>query len=42
MGVTKGFAIKKFSGSAKRLGKNRIIVINKDRAIKYPRASLTE
>jgi hypothetical protein len=32
-GVTKGFANKKFSGSVKMFGVNRIIVINRDRAM---------
>lgn len=40
--MTRGFAIKKFSGSVSRLGRNSTIVINRDNVIKYPRASLTE
>lgn len=42
IGVTRGFAIKKFSGSVSKLGRNRTIVMNKHSVIRYPRASLTE
>lgn len=41
-GVTKGFAIKKFSGSVSKFGMNRIMIMNRDSVIEYPRASLTE
>jgi hypothetical protein len=41
-GVTKGFANRKFSGSVKIFGSNKMIVINRDRAKVYPRASFTE
>lgn len=42
IGVTRGLASKKFSGSARRFGLKRIIIINAERAMIYPRASLTE
>lgn len=42
MGVTRGFAIKKFSGSASRLGINKMIVMNAASLIVYPRASFVE
>jgi hypothetical protein len=42
IGVTSGFAIKKFSGSVNRLGRNRIMIINSDRVIEYPSVSLIE
>jgi hypothetical protein len=42
IGVTRGFATMKFSGSANILGINRMIIRNSDRAIEYPRASLIE
>jgi hypothetical protein len=42
IGVTSGFAIKKFSGSAKSDGRNRTMVINPVIVIVYPRASLIE
>jgi len=41
-GVTNGLASRKFSGSVKMFGENRIIIINKVRAIEYPNMSLTE
>lgn len=41
-GVTRGFAIRKFSGSVNRFGRNRTIVMNRVNVIKYPRASFTE
>jgi hypothetical protein len=31
IGVTNGFAIRKFSGSVNRFGINRMIIMNKDR-----------
>jgi hypothetical protein len=34
MGVTRGFAIKKFSGSATRFGVNRTIIKNRVRVIR--------
>jgi len=42
MGVTNGFAIRKFSGSVSRFGINKIMIINSDNLIVYPRASLIE
>jgi len=42
MGVTRGFAIRKFSGSVRRLGVNRMIIMNKDSLIVNPKASLIE
>lgn len=42
IGVTKGFAIRKFSGSVRRLGINKIIIMNRESVIEYPRASLVE
>lgn len=33
-GVTRGFAIKKFSGSVRRFGRNRTMVKNRDREIR--------
>lgn len=42
IGVTKGFAFKKFSGSVNMLGINKIIERNISRAITYPRRSLIE
>jgi len=38
-GVTKGFANRKFSGSVIILGVNKIMIINKNIAIIYPRVS---
>jgi len=42
IGVTKGFASRKFSGSVKMFGVNKIININNDKATVYPSASLIE
>jgi hypothetical protein len=42
IGVTRGFARRKFSGSVKRLGRNKIITKNKVKAITYPKESLIE
>lgn len=41
-GVTSGFAKRKFSGSVKMFGTNRITIINKERAIIYPNTSFDE
>jgi hypothetical protein len=41
-GVTNGFASKKFSGSVSKLGANKIMNINLDKAKEYPSASLIE
>jgi hypothetical protein len=40
--VTRGLANRKFSGSVKRLGVNKINNIKSDNAIEYPNASLIE
>jgi hypothetical protein len=42
MGVTRGFASRKFSGSVIKLGINRIMIIKKVRAIMKPSASFDE
>jgi hypothetical protein len=42
MGVTSGFAFKKFSGSVNRFGANRTSVKKNRSAIVYPRRSLIE
>lgn len=42
IGVTSGLANRKFSGSVIRFGVNKIIIINRVRAIINPRASLVE
>lgn len=42
IGVTKGFAIKKFSGSVNRFGSNRTNIDKPVIASIYPRASLME
>ena len=42
IGVINGLANKKFSGSVRILGTNKIIIKNNIRAIKNPRASLVE
>jgi hypothetical protein len=42
IGVTKGFATMKFSGSVNKSGINRVIIKNNDKAIEYPNASLIE
>lgn len=42
MGVTKGLARRKFSGSVRRFGINRTIIINIVSAIINPSASLVE
>jgi len=42
IGVTRGLAIRKFSGSARSEGRNRIIIRNMVIVIKYPRISLIE
>ena len=42
MGVTRGFARRKFSGSVIRLGINKIIIIKKVKAIINPNASFDE
>jgi hypothetical protein len=42
IGVTRGFARRKFSGSAIRFGLNKIIDINTVKATVYPSASFTE
>jgi hypothetical protein len=41
-GVTSGLANRKFSGSVSKLGANKIMNINRESAIEYPRASLIE
>ncbi len=41
-GVTKGLARRKFSGSVIRLGVKRIMIMNRNMAITYPRTSLVE
>jgi hypothetical protein len=41
-GVTKGLARRKFSGSVKILGVNKIIIINRDNANRKPSTSLVE
>lgn len=41
-GVTRGLAIRKFSGSVSRFGVNRTMVKNRDNEIRYPNASFTE
>lgn len=41
-GVTRGFANRKFSGSVRMLGINKMIIINRDKAKVYPNASLME
>lgn len=40
IGVTRGLARRKFSGSVKRFGKNKIIIMKKRKAKVYPKASL--
>jgi hypothetical protein len=42
VGVTKGFATKKFSGSVNMFGLNKISIMNKDNTNVYPRISLIE
>lgn len=42
IGVTNGFALKKFSGSVNRLGSNRTIKESPEIASIYPSASLIE
>jgi len=42
IGVTRGLARRKFSGSVNRFGANKISIINRDRAIENPRTSLIE
>ena len=42
IGVTRGFATIKFSGSVSRSGANNVIIKNNDRAIEYPNISLME
>jgi len=42
IGVTKGFAIKKFSGSVNKFGSNRTIIDRPVSARVYPKASLME
>jgi hypothetical protein len=42
VGVTRGLASKKFSGSVNIFGLNRIKDINKDKTNEYPKKSLIE
>jgi len=42
IGVTRGFASKKFSGSVRRLGVNKMMIINSERAVTIPSTSLDE
>jgi hypothetical protein len=42
MGVTRGLAFRKFSGSVNKFGANKINTINRDRLIAYPSRSLME
>jgi hypothetical protein len=42
IGVTNGLANRKFSGSVKRLGINKTIVMKQKIAVMYPRMSFVE
>jgi len=42
IGVTRGLANRKFSGSVNKFGKNKIIIINIDKAVIIPNTSFDE
>lgn len=42
IGVTRGLAIKKFSGSVRRFGVNKMSVMNAEMLIEYPNMSFVE